>query len=362
MPSTTGTDHRGEELRNILAEHRPHGHAQRRFGLRCSCGYPLYVQYRNTSRLTCTGCRRVWQIRPAAQAESREELEANRFRFDMYCRGTRSPSNRVVRNRTAGGGRLFPNTRQGRHFGVEIECVGINPSRAAAAIREAGIEVEYESYNHRRRPHWKVTTDASVCGPGGSCEVVSPVLNGDDGHEQIRKVCRALSEAGARINRTCGLHVHIDARELGRESLANVARYYHHFESAIDTVMAPSRRGNHNSYCGSLASYDFNGETDDESVLYRARASRFTKLNLQAHSRHGTIEFRHHAGTIEANKISNWVRLAMAIVDTAGANGWNQRRLNGNGLANLLNDTNVGGETYNFFMGRASHFGFAAAA
>jgi hypothetical protein len=280
-----------------------------------------------------------------------------RLHFTMRCLGSRSASNRVVRNRAANGGSLWPATNEGRHFGVEIECVGIHVGQARDAIRAVGIDVESEGYNHRRVRHWKVTTDASVSGQGGACEIVSPVLNGANGHEQISKVCAALTAAGATINRTCGLHVHVDARGLGRVALANMARYYYHFETAIDGIMPRSRRGNNNTYCVSLSGYSFGTDYEnDEAVLRRANGSRFMKLNLQSHSRHGTVEFRHHAGTVEAHKISHWVRLCIGMVDRATATEWNAGQLNGCGLANLLNDVTSDDATYSYFMVRQASF------
>jgi hypothetical protein len=35
--------------------------------------------------------------------------------------------------------------------------------------------------------------------------------------------------------------------------------------------------------------------------------TRFRKLNTRAYSRHKTVEFRQHSGTIEAIKIVNWI-------------------------------------------------------
>lgn len=36
---------------------------------------------------------------------------------------------------------------------------------------------------------------------------------------------------------------------------------------------------------------------------------------MQSLLRHGTIEFRHHSGTIEATKILAWVKMTRAIVE-----------------------------------------------
>jgi hypothetical protein len=44
---------------------------------------------------------------------------------------------------------------------------------------------------------------------------------------------------------------------------------------------------------------------------------RFVKLNYQAFWRHGTVEFRHHSGTVDAAKIIKWVVFCQKLVETA---------------------------------------------
>ena len=128
-----------------------------------------------------------------------------------------------------------------RKFGVEMEIVGISREQALSAMRAVGVEVQSEQYNHATRPHWKLVSDASVA---GGFEVVSPVLNGEAGLEELRRVATALDDMGATANRTCGLHVHIDAHGLTVDALRAIVRRYAAYEHEIDTFMPPSRRNN----------------------------------------------------------------------------------------------------------------------
>lgn len=43
--------------------------------------------------------------------------------------------------------------------------------------------------------------------------------------------------------------------------------------------------------------------------------SRYFKLNSQSYWRHGTVEFRQHSGTIEFEKIKNWLFFCARLID-----------------------------------------------
>ena len=98
-----------------------------------------------------------------------------------------------------------------RKFGAELEMTGITREQAVRALRGVGIEVRDETYNHETRDYWKIVPDSSV---HGGFEVVSPVLEGEAGLEQLRTVVTALDDMGGTVNKTCGYHVHFDAADL----------------------------------------------------------------------------------------------------------------------------------------------------
>ena len=75
-----------------------------------------------------------------------------------------------------------------RKFGIEIEAYNCSRERLARELREAGIEVTVEGYNHTTRPHWKLVTDSSLNG-NDTFELVSPILVGEAGLRELEKVC-----------------------------------------------------------------------------------------------------------------------------------------------------------------------------
>ena len=204
-----------------------------------------------------------------------------------------------------------------RKFGIELEIVGITQDAAIKALKAVQIKVNAEGYNHTTRNYWKIVPDGSVT----NCfEVVSPILKGEAGIEEAEIVARALEDAGAYANRTCGFHVHFDASDLGMEHIKKIVRRYAAHEQEIDAFMPKSRRGNSNQYCQSLngiLGHAFDSATTTQALV-SSQPSRYYKVNLKSYQRHGTIEFRQHSGTVNAMKVCTWIRFLAEFIDECG--------------------------------------------
>lgn len=200
-------------------------------------------------------------------------------------------------------------------FGVEIEC-GVSRDALAQSASETGMAYEYQGYNHRDGHNFfKFVTDGSLRLPN-AIECVSPVLKGADGKAALKNACKTLNNAGARVNKTCGLHVHIGAARLTGEQYANVFVNYAHLERLIDSFMAESRRGGNAYYAQTLQDHlsglkRCSSVANVQSVM---NGCRYHKVNPMSYDRHKTIEFRQHQGTPDFNKISNWVNFCGKLV------------------------------------------------
>lgn len=212
----------------------------------------------------------------------------------------------------------------GKTFGVELEFISpIGRGELAEALTAAGVPSFDAGYSHATSAKWKLVSDASVSasGSGYAMELVSPILRGDRGIEQLRKACELLTAKGCTVNRTCGLHVHVGAADMGIPAMRRLAILYSDFEGVLDSVMPASRRANNNTYLQSLARLDkarvgtANSARDIASNINNG--SRYAKLNFTAHWKHGTVEFRHHAGTVSADKATAWVGVCLRMVRAA---------------------------------------------
>jgi hypothetical protein len=50
---------------------------------------------------------------------------------------------------------------------------------------------------------------------------------------------------------------------------------------------------------------------------YMYQGGRYNKVNLCAFLRHGTIEFRQHSGTMNVDKVINWIVFCVNFVETS---------------------------------------------
>lgn len=211
-----------------------------------------------------------------------------------------------------------PRTPKDVTFGVEIECIGVLRDALLQKVRAKGVNIYYEGYNHRDNDsYYKVVSDASLVGHN-SAEIVSPILKGKDGLNSLKIVCDALNEIGANVNRSCGLHVHLDASKMTIKHWRNLYINYARLENIIDSFMPRSRRANNNGFCRSIALYPRLEATilhcDNIEQIRSYFASRYFKINVESFLRHGTVEFRQHSGTIDFEKISMWLSFLQKLL------------------------------------------------
>lgn len=204
-----------------------------------------------------------------------------------------------------------------RRFGIEIEAYNCQRERLARELREAGINVAVEGYNHTTRDHWKLVTDSSLRG-NDTFELVSPVLQGESGLQELQKVCWVLEYCDVKVNDSCGLHIHMDAADFTLDTWKNLAITYKNLESVIDAFMPGSRRDNY--YCKSLSRISATSIQQAQSISDLQTAfgnNRYHKLNLEAYSRHRTVEFRQHSGSTNFTKMENWIRFVANMITFA---------------------------------------------
>ena len=173
-----------------------------------------------------------------------------------------------------------------------------------------------------------------TCDCGDDCtysrggELVSPILDGERGIAQMRAVMNAARDKlgdDIEIDSNCGAHVHVSWDRMKTRQIREIVRRYAHFEKEIDYMMPESRRND--TYCRPLKhdktglSCHFNStlrivnsESESFSTLASIQYGREMKLNLRSFASYGTIEFRQHGGTFDADKMESWVRFICGFI------------------------------------------------
>lgn len=119
----------------------------------------------------------------------------------------------------------------------------------------------------------------------------------------IPPLMKALRSMGARVNKSCGLHVHLDQRSPAINPAVTYANLVRSL-NLLTTVIAPSRRNN--QYCG----------RNRDSRFDQARnGGRYKMINATAFHKYQTIEVRMFGGTLEEDKIINWIETLWAIAE-----------------------------------------------
>lgn len=163
---------------------------------------------------------------------------------------------------------------------------------------------------------WTCKGDGSLNASEGGVEIVSPPTNSLD---DVRQACAVINKVGGEVNDSCGLHVHVDARDLDAVGLTALYRIWTQVGDTVWRLVSAKRRMN-SSYCSPWMNTEHErAEEDIGNGLSPAGAfsERFRDLNFRSYRLHGTIEFRLHQGSTNPTKIAVWTTLMTEIVEAA---------------------------------------------
>lgn len=232
-----------------------------------------------------------------------------------------------------------------QHFGIELEMTGLTRRSAAdiiakhfhsTTVNEGGYYGVYSVTDQENRK-WKVMFDSSISAYRGrthvydseyKVEVVSPICEYKD-IEDIQQIARDLRKGNARVNKSCGIHIHIDASKHNARTLRNITNIMYSKEDLIYKALQVDV-ARENRYCQKVdesflrklnnAKPDslervkdiwYNGDTYRSNEHYDD--SRYHALNLHSVFQKGTIEFRLFNATLHAGEIKSYIQLCLAI-------------------------------------------------
>ncbi|MEZ3469313.1 MAG: amidoligase family protein [Schaedlerella sp.] len=235
-----------------------------------------------------------------------------------------------------------------QYFGTEIEMTGLTREHAAQVVAELfGTSVYYRhSYDSwrlldREGKEWKFVYDSSISAqrraggrmvPTGSeycTEMVSPKLTYEE-MGKLQEVVRCLRRNGARVNPSCGMHVHVDASNHTARSLKNALTIMYSKEDILFQALKVQTR-REEQYCQKVRPMVLekirrmpNSNISMEKLKrtwYEGgdgshehyNCTRYYALNLHAVFSKGTLEWRCFESTLHAGKVRANITLALAI-------------------------------------------------
>lgn len=182
---------------------------------------------------------------------------------------------------------------------------------------------------------WKVVSDSSIRresrrgqsrNAAYAVEFVSPICKYED-IETIQELIRKLRTAGAKVNDSCGIHIHVDASPHDVKTLRNIVNIMAAKEDLLYKTLKVNVHRQH--YCAK-ADTRFLDELNEkrptsmntlESIWYNGPTGRYDHydetryhgLNLHSVFSKGTIEFRLFNSTLHAGEIKSYIQLCLAI-------------------------------------------------
>ena len=212
----------------------------------------------------------------------------------------------------------YPLPKLQKTVGVELEGFStLGYSGVINALKKQGIDIQFRDWQEQSLTgitNWTLTTDGTVKGfPGQSgqkgMEIVSPPLSS---LETLQKVVEAIRDGEVmggmhhrfKINRTCGLHVHVGTQGMDKVTLEKVYTVYRILESYLDLMLSESR-GFNDTHCKTIHSLSFK-----EAIL-----STTTKYwSVRTKVERPTIEFRKHQASTSFHRIQYWILILQQII------------------------------------------------
>ena len=210
---------------------------------------------------------------------------------------------------------------------VGFEFEGGHPSKGmsslARAFNSAGISMNAESYNHTTRPRWKLVPDASLSGVPNAFELVSPILTGQAGLQNLRDCLKAAEEVGCEIYKEGGVHIHFDYSNWDLQTKKNILINQYLMSPWLQATQPKHRRDNRwavrfKTLVGTYEDWkrrvlEVNGEY---GLTRLVRGNRYHEINI-TNTRQPTWEWRFPQGNIEQDTNINMVRVLDKLIEVS---------------------------------------------
>ncbi len=195
-------------------------------------------------------------------------------------------------------------------------------SKALVSNSCIGVEIELESATHIHPVGvFRAEADGSLRNEGVEFVFARPASGQVviDSLKALQVACTGTDRDPTLSVRT-SVHVHVDCLDMTADQISRMITLYEIFEVPLFRAFAPTRINNH--FCtritecyNALSAQRYLSE-GFESFFNRFEArdnQRYCALNLRALSKFGTVEFRHHPGSYNADDLILWINACLSL-------------------------------------------------
>jgi len=183
-----------------------------------------------------------------------------------------------------------------------------------------GIELETEG-NYMvgvSSDYWDFHEDGTLRGPHAEFVLKEPTLMGDL-DPAFRELSTFIHSFPVNVTPRCGLHVHIDVRDLSHKEIYSACLAYTLLEKLLYKISGDRSK---NKFCVPVLSSAYVRDAISRLYIDRDSGTReklYSGLNLASIRELGSIEFRMHSGTLDTEEIHDWVYILHTLVLRASA-------------------------------------------
>lgn len=177
-----------------------------------------------------------------------------------------------------------PKFKEDRYIGIEIEC--FVPYNTFDKFTQ-------QIYMHGLEGKLQIGDDGSIDEEPDTTGMELRLLTTEESYKHdLKALANCLREVQADVNRTCGVHVHLDTQHMSAKDI--VAKLVP-FKSLFQSIIPPHRKDN--EYCRFNESYN-------------------SHHNWLSYNSIGTVEVRCHEGTINMKAIERFINLLLAMKES----------------------------------------------
>lgn len=202
------------------------------------------------------------------------------------------------------------------------------PSSHSSLVMDeyVGVEIEMEDYEFATvegsqitHPHWQWVSDGSLRN-GMEARFARPLM-GEDVVRALSSIAAAVASHNSNARTSTHVHINMGNSRDTHKLLQDMCYLYYIVEDVFFHVAGEHRRwsgfstpwADLNGIIGALVNVGSRRTRNLVQALGSAANGRYTALNLQSLTGHGTLEFRHFPSSVDESELLHYINMCLSI-------------------------------------------------